>query len=55
MREMEPEEKEARKMNEFSGVEIDPEIGRDVDIVDWYGPNDPEVWSRIFFSSWPGL
>ncbi|KAI9669862.1 MAG: hypothetical protein M1831_006897 [Alyxoria varia] len=47
MREMEPEEKEARLFNEFSGVEIDPEKGRDVDIVDWYGADDPEVCIRF--------
>lgn len=26
-----------------SGVKVDPEKGRDVWIVDWYGPDDPEV------------
>jgi DHA1 family multidrug resistance protein-like MFS transporter len=29
--------------NEFSGTKIDPEKGRDLHIVDWWGPNDPEV------------
>ena len=26
-----------------SGVRVDPEKGRDVWVVDWFGPNDPEV------------
>lgn len=26
-----------------SGVKVDPEKGRDVWIVDWFGPDDPEV------------
>ncbi|KAF1964922.1 benomyl/methotrexate resistance protein [Bimuria novae-zelandiae CBS 107.79] len=28
--------------NEASGVRIDPEKGKDKNIVEWYGPNDPE-------------
>jgi len=27
-----------------SGVPVDPEKGKDINIVDWDGPNDPEVW-----------
>lgn len=26
-----------------SGVKIDPEKGRDAVVIDWWGPNDPEV------------
>lgn len=29
--------------NEASGVRVDQEKGRDKNVVDWYGPNDPEV------------
>jgi DHA1 family multidrug resistance protein-like MFS transporter len=29
--------------NEASGVRIDQEKGRDKNVIDWYGPNDPEV------------
>jgi MFS transporter, DHA1 family, multidrug resistance protein len=29
-------------VNTLSNTRIDPEKGRDADIVDWYGPNDPE-------------
>lgn len=29
--------------NELSGRKIDPEKGRDAQIVDWYGPDDEEV------------
>jgi MFS transporter, DHA1 family, multidrug resistance protein len=29
--------------NEVSGVRIDPEKGRDVSIVTWFGDDDPEV------------
>lgn len=35
--------------NHASGQKIDPEKGRDVDIIDWDGPDDPENpmnWSR---------
>ncbi|KAF2145680.1 uncharacterized protein K452DRAFT_356083 [Aplosporella prunicola CBS 121167] len=28
--------------NEASGVRIDPEKGRDIHVVSWWGPNDPE-------------
>ena len=30
-------------VNEPSGVKIDPEKGRDIHLVDWYGDSDPEV------------
>jgi len=33
--------------NEVTGVRVDPEKGKDVNIVDWFGPEDPEV---IYFS-----
>lgn len=29
--------------NEVSGVKVDPEKGKDVNIIDWFGPDDPEV------------
>lgn len=29
--------------NEISGVRIDSEKGKDVNVVDWFGENDPEV------------
>jgi DHA1 family multidrug resistance protein-like MFS transporter len=29
--------------NEVSGVPVDPEKGRDVSIVTWFGDDDPEV------------
>ncbi|KAF2765031.1 MFS general substrate transporter [Teratosphaeria nubilosa] len=37
-------------INHASGVKIDPEKGRDLHIVSWYGPNDPENpqnWSQF--------
>ncbi|OAP64980.1 hypothetical protein AYL99_00952 [Fonsecaea erecta] len=36
-------------VNTLSGTRVDPERGRDTDIVDWYGPDDPENprnWGR---------
>ncbi|KAK2626858.1 hypothetical protein QTJ16_004033 [Diplocarpon rosae] len=33
---------ENRRTNAFSGVFVDPEKGRDVTIVTWFGDNDPE-------------
>ena len=32
-----------QRRNEISGVPVDPEKGRDVSVVHWYGDNDPEV------------
>jgi DHA1 family multidrug resistance protein-like MFS transporter len=29
--------------NEASGVRVDPEKGKDKHVVDWYGPDDPQV------------
>jgi DHA1 family multidrug resistance protein-like MFS transporter len=29
--------------NEASGVKVDPEKGRDKHVIDWYGPEDPQV------------
>jgi DHA1 family multidrug resistance protein-like MFS transporter len=29
--------------NEASGVRIDPEKGKDKHVIDWYGPEDPQV------------
>jgi len=39
-----------QQVNEVSGKRVDPEKGRDVHLVDWYGPDDPENprnWSRF--------
>lgn len=33
-------------MNDASGVMVDQEKGRDKNLIDWYGPEDPEV--RLF-------
>jgi DHA1 family multidrug resistance protein-like MFS transporter len=33
--------------NEVSGAAVDPEKGRDVSIVTWYGENDPEVCNLL--------
>ena len=33
-------------VNEASGVRVDPEKGRDYHVVDWYGPDDPQVHLR---------
>jgi DHA1 family multidrug resistance protein-like MFS transporter len=33
----------AELVNTISGVRVDPEKGQDVHVVDWYGPDDPEV------------
>ena len=30
-------------INEASGVKVDPEKGRDANIIDWWGSNDSEV------------
>ena len=41
-------------VNTLSNTIVDPEKGRDADIVDWYGPNDPEnpmnwgTWKKIW-------
>lgn len=35
------------RTNDVSGVPVDPEKGRDVSIVTWYGDNDPEVCSQL--------
>ena len=31
------------RVNEASGVRVDPEKGKDVHVIDWYGPDDPQV------------
>lgn len=31
--------------NEASGVKVDPEKGKDKHVIDWYGPEDPQVSS----------
>ena len=35
-----------RQVSNVTGTPVDPEKGRDLTIVDWDGPNDPEVNSR---------
>jgi hypothetical protein len=35
------------RVNTASGRSVDPEKGRDIDLVDWYGPDDPEVCSQL--------
>jgi DHA1 family multidrug resistance protein-like MFS transporter len=34
-------------INEASGVKVDPEKGKDLHVIDWYGPNDPQVCLHI--------
>lgn len=34
-------------INEASGVKVDPEKGRDVNIIDWWDPKDTEVYHAI--------
>jgi DHA1 family multidrug resistance protein-like MFS transporter len=38
-------------INEASGVRVDPEKGRDIHVVDWYGPDDPQVCC-IYLRAW---
>ena len=35
-------------VNEASGVRVDPEKGKDVHVVDWYGPDDAQVCLSVF-------
>lgn len=35
-------------INTASGKTVDPEKGRDIHLVDWYGPDDPEARSSCF-------
>jgi DHA1 family multidrug resistance protein-like MFS transporter len=40
------------QVNEASGVKVDPEKGRDINLVSWYGPDDPENpqnWTVSFY------
>lgn len=37
-----------QQRNEISGVPVDPEKGRDVSVVTWYGDDDPEVCLSLF-------
>lgn len=30
--------------NHASGVRIDQEKGKDLHVIDWFGPDDPQVW-----------
>ena len=34
-------------VNEPSGIRVDPEKGRDYHVVDWDGPDDPQVSSNL--------
>lgn len=34
------------KVNAVSGLSVDPEKGRDAHVVGWYGPNDPDMYTR---------
>jgi DHA1 family multidrug resistance protein-like MFS transporter len=46
------ERQEGTQYNSASGVRVDPEKGRDLHIVDWYGPDDaenPQNWSTGMF------
>jgi len=46
------ERQEEAQYNSASGVKVDPEKGRDLHIVDWYGPDDaenPQNWSTGMF------
>ncbi|TIA62339.1 putative caffeine resistance protein 5 [Aureobasidium pullulans] len=43
------QDREGTTMNSASGIAVDPEKGKDVNLVDWWGPNDPECptnWSQ---------
>ena len=46
----EDDEKKEGEFNEASGVRVDPEKGKDKHVVDWYGPDDPEVCCAYFSS-----
>lgn len=35
--------RQVERVNTASGRRVDPEKGRDIHLVDWYGPDDPEV------------
>lgn len=37
---------DSAQVNEASGRQIDSETGKDSFVVDWYGPDDPEVCDR---------
>ena len=41
------------QVNEASGVRVDPEKGRDINLVSWYGPDDPENPQNWTVSSSP--
>lgn len=43
------------RRNEASGTVVDPEKGRDLTIVHWFGDNDPEVCSCLLNFSGPTL
>jgi DHA1 family multidrug resistance protein-like MFS transporter len=37
-------------INEASGVRVDPEKGKDIHVVDWYGPDDPQVCCHLSYA-----
>lgn len=39
------------RINTASGRSVDPEKGRDIHLVDWYGPDDSEVRSKVIVKS----
>jgi MFS transporter, DHA1 family, multidrug resistance protein len=41
--ELEKSNSRVSRVNTASGKPVDPEKGRDIHLVDWYGPDDPEV------------
>ena len=44
---------EDQPTNEASGVKVDPENGKDINLVTWYGPDDPENpqnWSPPYWN-----
>lgn len=36
--------------NEASGVKVDPEKGKDKSVIDWYGPEDPDVSTVLHYT-----
>ena len=46
-RELGSESSSETAVNEASGVKVDPEKGRDLNVIDWWGEKDPEVSIHI--------
>lgn len=36
-----------QQKHEITGKKIDSEKGKDINVVDWYDENDPEVWRSV--------